>query len=210
MPLKSYLRNKLVWISAILIALIFKASSGYFSDSVKTFTEFKARNYAEGLIAYTLEDQLLDKISNSNFLIEKYNSDGYISYAYIDSYKINDIRNSAVLYMDKAIDKLNEHVDFEVIEIPFGYIFGTKYFLANGVRVPIYIEALANQDVEVKMDTISKGINTTIIEIYLDISIDIQVVIPFQSNVITTNTIIPLSMEIINNEIPYYLGDFLS
>ena len=88
-------------------------------------------------------------------------------------------------------------------------MFGSKYFLANGIKLPIHLEVLGNQDIEVEIDTISKGINTTILEIYLMIKVDIQVVIPFQSEIVSTETKIPLSIEILNNEIPYYLGDIL-
>ena len=209
MRLKSYLKSKFVWISAFVVMLIFRFSTGYFSDSVKAFTAFKIRNYSEGLIALSIEDELLDKIENSNFLVENYNSKGYVSYAYLDSYKINEIRNAAVLYLDDAIDDINLHTDFDKIEIPFGYIFGSKYFLANGIKLPIHLEVLGNQDIEVEIDTISKGINTAILEIYLMIKVDIQVVIPFQSEIVSTETKIPLSVEILNNEIPYYLGDIL-
>ena len=44
------------------------------------------------------------------------------------------------------------------------------------------------------------------IEINLFVAIDIQVVIPFQENITRTEVTIPLAIEIMNNDVPYYLG----
>lgn len=208
--MKLYLRNKIVWILAISIFLLYRAASGYFSKSIEIYTTSKVKNYAEGLIASCISDELFDELDGAKFFNEKYDSNGNISYAYIDSLKINKIRNDIIIYTDEAINLINEHSDFDKIEIPLGYLFGLKYFLADGIRIPISLEVIGNQDVELKMNTITEGINTTIIEVYLDISIDVQVVIPFQNKSTTTNTKIPLAIEVMNNEIPYYLGDIES
>lgn len=209
MVLKSYLKSKVVWILALAVFLIFRLTSGYFSQAVDIYTSSKVRNYSEGLIAQCIEEELIKELENADIFIENFDSNGNVSYAYVNSLLINKIRNNVIIYTDEAINLINAHQDFDRIEIPLGYFFGIKYFLADGVKIPIELEVIGNQDVELRMDTISKGINTTIIEIYLDISIDIQVVIPFQSKITTTTTQIPLAMEIMNNEIPYYLGDII-
>jgi len=184
-------------------------ASGYFSEAVESYTASIVKNYSEGLIADSVDDEILEDLEGANFFIESYDSTGKVSYAYVDSLKLNQIRNDVILYMDQAINLINDHSDFDYIEIPIGYIFGIKYFFSHGLRIPISLEVIGNQDVELKIDTVTKGINTTVIEIYLNISVDIQVVIPFQSELTTTSTSIPLAIEIMNNEIPYYLGDII-
>ena len=196
-----------MWIIAIVVCLLFRLTTGYFSQAVDIYTASKVRNYAEGLIAQCIEEELLKELEDTHLFVENIDSNGNISYAYIDSLKANRIRNKVVLYTDSAIGRINAHQDFDKIEIPLGYFFGIKYFLADGVKIPIELEVIGNQNIQLRTNTLSKGINTTIIEIYLDISIDIQVVIPFQSKITKTCTKIPLAMEIMNNEIPYYLGD---
>ena len=195
MGLKSYLRNKYIWVIGLGAILIWRLSSGYFSQAVEIYTDSKVRNYAEGLIAESIEERLLNELNDGNLFIENYDSNGNVSYAYIDSYKINKIRNDVILYTDEAINEINDHQDFGYIEVPLGYFFGIKYFLADGVRVPIDLEVIGNQDVELDMQTLSKGINTTIVQINLNIDIHIQVVIPFQSKITTTSTIIPLAKD---------------
>lgn len=203
------LKNKLVWILIAALIVVIKMASGYFSEAVSIYTASVVRNYSEGLIASAVEEEVLVDLEEVNFFNESYDSNGKVSYAYVDSLKLNQIRNDVIQYTDEAIALINDHSDFDYIEIPFGYIFGIKYFLTNGIRIPIRLEVIGNQDVEIKVDATTKGINTTIVEIYLDVSIDVQVVIPFQSELIVTKTKIPLTIEIMNNEIPYYLGDIM-
>ena len=54
------------------------------------------------------------------------------------------------------------------------------------------------------------GLNTTILEINLVVELSIRSVIPFQTDVINSKSSIPLALEILNNDIPYYLGDILN
>lgn len=207
--LSSLLKNKLLWLLVAAMIIVIKMASGYFSEAVAIHTASVVRNYSEGLIASAVEEEVLTDLEGANFFNESYDSNGKVSYAYVDSLKLNQVRNDVIQYTDEAISLINEHSDFEYIEIPFGYIFGIKYFLTDGIRIPIRLEVIGNQDVEIVVDTTTKGINTTIVEIYLDVSVDVQVVIPFQSELISTETKIPLTIEIMNNEIPYYLGDIM-
>lgn len=204
MHLKSYLKNKYIWILGLIALLLWRLASGYFSRAVEVFTESRVRNYAEELIATVVEDEILTQLDGIEIFKESYDSAGKVAYAYVDSLSINKIRNQVVQSTDLAISRINEHEDFGHIEIPLGYFFGIKYFLADGVRVPIRLEVIGNQDVEIKTDTISKGINTTIVEMYLEISVEVGVVIPFQSKITNTTTKIPLAMSIMNNEIPFF------
>lgn len=210
MVLKSWLKNKYVWIIIVVLILISRISVGYFSKTVKIYTTSKVRNYAEDLIAQCVEEKILKELESSDLFIENYDSNGKVSYAYVDSVKINKIRNNMILYTDQAIMEINKHQDFDSIQIPLSYLFGVKYFFAHNLRVPIQLEVIGNQNIELRMNTLSKGINTTIIELYLNVSIDIQVVIPLQSETTVTSCKIPLAIEVMNNEIPYYLGDFFN
>ena len=72
------------------------------------------------------------------------------------------------------------------------------------------MEVIGNQKIDIKSNIESYGLNTTILQIDLYVCLEIQSVIPFQSNKIVTETLIPLSLEIMNNDIPYYLGDLMN
>lgn len=207
--LSFYLGNKYLWIFLVIFFVIFKLGQSYFSTSVRSFTDSRIINYATELITKGVEQEVLSNISSDDYFVEHYDNNGKVSYAYLNTTKINEIRNLTSEYMVSSLDEINEHKNFDSINIPLGYFLGTSVFLANGIKIPINIEVVGNQSVDIDAKVLTQGINTTIIEIYLLISVNISVVIPFQTNVVNTETKIPLSLQIMNNEIPYYLGDLL-
>ena len=209
MLLKFFLKNKYIWLAAIIAAFLLRFSSGYFSNSVKIYTDSKIRNFANEVINESVRRELLTSTDFSDVLIENYDSNGKVSYAYLNSNKINQIKYKATEYVQSAIDIINNGDNFETIEIPLGYFFGSEYLLADGMKMPIKLKILGDEDIEILSDITSQGINTTIIQMYLNIKINIQVVIPFQSQMVVSESKIPICFEILNNEVPYYLGDIL-
>ena len=209
MHLKFFLKNKYIWLAALVAAFLFRFSSGYFSESVKIYTDSKIKNYANEVINESIRRELLSTTDFSDILIESYDAKGKVSYAYLNTSKINSIKYKSTEYVQSAIDQINDSQNFETIEIPLGYFLGSKYLLADGMKMPIKLKILGDEDIEVISDITNKGINTTIIQMYLYIKINIQVVIPFQSQMVISESKIPICFEILNNEVPYYLGDIL-
>ena len=209
MPLKFFLKNKYIWLAALIAAFLFRFSSGYFSESVRIYTDSKIKNYANEVINESIKKEMLTTTDFSDIIIEKYDTNGKVSYAYVNSNKINVIKYKTTEYVQTAIDQINDANNFDKIEIPLGYFFGSKYLLADGIKMPIKLKILGDEDIEIVSDVKTYGINTTIIQINLHIKINIQVVIPFQSQMVESESKIPICFEIINNEVPYYLGDIL-
>jgi sporulation protein YunB len=139
-----------------------------------------------------------------------YNENEKFSYSYLDVQILNYLRNNIAEYILECINEINDGDDFKSIELPLGYFFGRNYFLSNGIKVPIELEVIGHQDVFIEKNVETVGLNTTILEINLVVELSIRSVIPFQTDVIESITSIPLGLEILNNDIPYYLGDILN
>lgn len=209
MPLKFFLKNKYIWLAALVAAFLFRFSSGYFSESVRIYTDSKIKNYANEIINESIRREILTSTDFNDIFIENYDSSGKVSYAYLNANKLNQIKYKSTEYVQSAIDQINNASSFETIEIPLGYFFGSEYLLADGIKMPIKLKILGDEDIEIVSDITNKGINTTVIQMSLYIKINIQVVIPFQSQMVVSESKIPICFEIINNDVPYYLGDIL-
>ena len=209
--LKDYLKNNsILFIFALIAGFIGRMSVGYFSDAVKTYSESVIINYSRNIIDQGVTNGVIDDLNGESLVREVYDSSGKVSYAYLDARKINIIRTNVSKYVTEAIYIINNQDTFNSIEIPLGYFFGRNYFLSNGIKVPVELEVIGNQSIEIQSNVMSYGLNTTILQINLYVKLDIKSVIPFQTAKIVTETIIPLSLEIMNNDIPYYLGDILN
>lgn len=209
--LKNYLKkNKVLIALAIIIGFLCKFSIGYFSDAVTAYTDALIISYSNKVVDEGVSSGVIDLLDGKSLLNEVYDEKGKVSYAYLDVQILNYLRTNISKYVLECIDTINDGEDFESIEIPLGYFFGRNYFLSNGVKVPINLEVVGYQDVAIEKNVKTMGLNTTILEINLIIELNIRSVIPFQTNVLSTKASIPLALEILNNDIPYYLGDILN
>ena len=207
--------KKFVWRSSFLILfvllLIFagKFSMSYFSEAVSTYTESIIIGYATEVIDQGLQEGVIELLDGKSVLSESYDSTGKVTYATLDVKTINYIRNNISRYIASCIDIINEGERLKTIELPLGYFFSHNYFFSKGIRVPIALEVVGNQDVTIEKIIESYGLNTTILQINMVIALNIRSVIPFQTNVVQTKISVPIALEILNNDIPYYLGDIV-
>ena len=207
---KYLIKSKLTIVLALLLAFLCKFSMGYFSNAINAYTEALIISYSKEVIDKGVSTGIIDLLDGKSILNEVYDEKGKVSYAYLDVQILNYLRSNIAEYILKCINEINEGEDFKSIELPLGYFFGRNYFLSNGIKVPIHLEVIGYQDVFIEKKINTLGLNTTILEINLVVELNIRSVIPFQTDIINSKSSIPLALEILNNDIPYYLGDILN
>lgn len=94
-----------------------------------------------------------------------------------------------------------------IYEIPAGLITNNVILANVGGKIPIKFECLGSVEGNIISKTSSFGLNNVLINIYLNLSINTQVVVPDSSTIQNTQTEMPLFMYIINGKVPsYYYG----
>lgn len=208
--LKHYLRkSSLPFILALIIGFVGKMSMNYFSTAVSAYTESLIISYAREVVEQGVTEGIIELLDGKSILNEVYDEHGKVCYAYLDVKTLNHIRNNVSKYVTNCIETINQGEKIKSIELPLGYFFGRNYFLSNGIKIPIDLEVIGHQKVEFEKTVDSYGLNTTILQININVSLSIRSVIPFQANTIEATSSIPVALEIMNNDIPYYLGDII-
>lgn len=207
--------KKLAWLSSFFLLLIlFMVFAGrftlsYFSEAMNAYTESLIISYATKVIDKGINQGVVDLLDGKSVLNETCDSTGKVTYAYLDVKTINHLRNNISEYLTECVETINKGEEFSTVELPIGYFFGLNYFYSKGIRVPIDLEVIGNQDVSIEKKVESYGLNTMVLQINMLIRLNIQSVIPFQKKVVQTQISIPVAFEILNNDIPYYLGDLV-
>lgn len=199
-------KNSLYFIMALMLGVIMKFSMSYFSTAVEAYTESFIISYANDVIDEGVGKGVIEILDGQSVLKESYDSDGKVSFAYLDTKTINTLRNNISIYITDCIEIINNGKDFQSIELPLGYFFGRNYFLSDGVKVPINLEVVGHHTVDIEKSVESYGINTTIIQINLLVTISIKSVIPFQTKTYSLKSSIPVALQILNNDIPFFIG----
>lgn len=203
MHLKSFRINKLVILGILFLGFLIRFIIGYYSESVISHAEIEALNYAEQIIMDSITKDVIANLDNTELFIPEY-KDNKLIRMYLDTKKLNKIRNEVALYTDTVIEEINHSKNLNNVNVPLGYFFGLKTLLDLEINIPLSMEIIGNQNVQINYQAISKGINTTIIEFFINISVDMKLALPLKIIELTSETNIPLAYEIINNDVPYF------
>lgn len=90
------------------------------------------------------------------------------------------INNIATEITNRVIKRLKE-LENTNVEIPIGALTGSKFLSGSGPNVKISIMPLGTVNSEIKTEFHEEGINQTIYRIYLDITCEIKVLMPYKN-----------------------------
>ena len=98
----------------------------------------------------------------------------------------------------------------EYFYVPSGIVFKNTLFSLIGPKIPINLKIIGNVTSGVKTDVKEYGINNSVITVYVDIKVELMVILPFASDNIEIDNQIPISIRLIQGKIPeFYTGNLL-
>ena len=204
---------------------------------IVSFIEIKYFSYKSETI---LLDYSSNKITNIiNEIINESINNKIYRYKYNDIIKIdgqnnenitsidfdNEIVNS-MLYMvsDEILGKIKllesnnyDNLNLKYISsndkvyyVPYGVIYGSSILSNLGPKIPFKISLVGSTNNETKINIDEYGINSSKVEVVLNINFKMMVLLPFKSKEIVINKTIILDSKIIQGKVPDYYGGMFS
>lgn len=106
---------------------------------------------------------------------------------------------------DGAEDRAEQ--DPTLVEIPLGQVTGNTVLANLGPKVPVNFEYVGNVRTNVKRETEEFGINSSWVSLYVDVEVDVQIVIPFMTKTTTVQTEIYIDGGAIMGDVPEFYGE---
>ncbi|WP_174614173.1 sporulation protein YunB [Virgibacillus ihumii] len=115
-------------------------------------------------------------------------------------------------------ESLNEPIEYDgnaedlprkdptVVEIPLGQITGNAALANLGPKIPVNLDLAGSVRTDVVREVEPFGINNSLVTIYILVEADVQVVIPFTSEVEEVSTKIPIDSTVIMGQVPEFYG----
>lgn len=98
-----------------------------------------------------------------------------------------------------------------LIMIPSGVAFNNVLLSNLGPKIPIKLEMIGSVISGIETKVTNYGINNALIELYLTIEVNLNVILPFISKKETIKTSVPLALKMLKGRVPeYYLSGYLS
>lgn len=177
-----------------------------------------AKNKAINVISSIVNDSINEIIykKDLNIIDVNKNSSGDIVSLDFDNKKVNEIliisTNTILKNINEmeniSIEKLNEN--YLVYYIPMGVIHDIPSLTNIGPKIPFKFNIIGNVSSSSSNNIKEYGINSSLIEVNLNIDLNVQVILPFKIEVVNVSKSVLLDSKIIQGNIPEYYGGLFS
>ncbi|WP_127588683.1 sporulation protein YunB [Paenibacillus koleovorans] len=113
------------------------------------------------------------------------------------------IRSQAVETVQSALKGLGEMPE----HIPLGQAMDSAIIASFGPKIPIRLVPAGSVKVDLNTRQQNAGINMILVEVYIKISAEVSVIIPFDSKPEVMETEIPISYVLVVGDVPMYYMD---
>ncbi len=93
-----------------------------------------------------------------------------------------------------------------VYSVPLGVLFNNIFLSNIGPRIPVKIEYSGNVGLDVKTHVKSYGVNSALIEVYINVDVTQRTIIPFKSKEAHVTSEIPIIMRVVKGDVPNYIS----
>lgn len=197
--------RKIIVLSLILIIpiTILVMVDNYFDDKSSIYIEKEATTIISDIITESIKES--DIISSSNNLIKcSYTDEQKIESIYIDSSIVTKILTSVNSNLSVMLKEGIIEESIESIELPLGMLISKALFTTLGPNINIEVLPATLYKTDIVTDLVEYGINNSLFEVYLNIEIELETIIPLKQTTINYNTNILLSSVVVQGEVPYY------
>lgn len=201
----------LVFFNSVFMLIIFnKITKPILLDYATNKIELETKE----LITRTINNELNNNIEDYKNIFKMINNNEnetlLLDY---DTIKINKILNNITLNLIdnlKSIESSAFSNNNTIYYIPFGAItnLGTSNWI--GPQIPIKIMTSGNVESKIITDLKEYGINSLVLESYIDIDINTNILLPYTSGHINVNYKVPIIKKIIEGKIPSVYGGMYS
>ncbi len=197
-------RKKIRIVYAIVIVLLIKMSTAYFSDTIDVYITQKAKLYTSVSIERAIREEVLGKLNPDEIVTISNKSYGELAYISVNTDKLNEVLSSTMTVMNNQIMIYDSNTNYNNIKLPMSYLVLGGILNDIGPEINIKLTPIGSIRADIISDVKSYGINSSIIRLDLNIISEYQVLVPLRTKTITIENNIPLVIKTINGEVPKY------
>ena len=173
-------------------------------------------------------DEILKEGYDTNKLFDTVKSkDGVIETIDFNSNQVNKLLNMLTMKVQNNLTMLdngivedlginykniieNDHLNLKkgiILEVPVGTLFKNIILADLGPKISVKLHYLNDINSSRSTKIREYGINNALMEIYVNVEVNIKVLLPFISEKIVLMTSVPLAIKMVQGKIPTYYGN---
>lgn len=156
---------------------------------------------ARDVITARVNDAIMQILSEGN-----YEGDYFVTFQKADSGEITAISSNMARinsFTSHVLDKILADDDNAItVEIPIGNLTGVTLLMGRGPKLPVKITVLSSSAVEFSNSVVTAGINQTKHQIDLNVSVDMKLLLPWETKTDTVETHALIADTVIVGKVP--------
>ncbi len=116
-----------------------------------------------------------------------------------------ELPDSVIVSYDK--DDLKKGI---IYKIPTGIVFDNALLSNIGPRIPVKFSLIGSVTSNINTKITNYGINNALIEVYVDLTVELEVILPLMTDNVKVTSSIPIAIKLIQGNIPEYYGNGLN
>lgn len=189
--------------SLLLVAVIFGLLLVVFRiryhDAIRNLAETQVKNATSDLINDAIDRQIdLGNIHYDRIVYFEKDLDGRITALKTNMTEVNRLKTAILNLINDEILAL----DTTDITIPIGSLFLPEFFSGRGAGIPIQILSICNSDASFQSYFSEAGINQTLQQLTMDVSVDVSVLVLGKAESFTVSSQVVVAETIIVGQVP--------
>lgn len=181
---------------AILLLVLFRVK---FNDSIRSLAETQVKNTTSDLINDAIDSQIeKGNIQYDRMVYFEKDLDGRITALKTNMSEVNRLKTDILNLINDEILALSTND----LGIPLGSLFLPELFAGRGPSIPVQILSIRNSDASFSSDFTEAGINQTLQQMNMHVSVDVTVLVLGQSNSFTISSQVVVAETIIVGDVP--------
>ncbi|MBL0387399.1 sporulation protein YunB [Tumebacillus sp. ITR2] len=207
MAMKVGRRKRLNWrlvLFLVLVMIVFSSVQTiyYYETSMRPHLELAAEKYAEQYAVKAINDSISKKIASVadyNLLMNfREGPNGKVSAGYFNMQEATRLQAQVTDYIQGELSHSKE----EEISLPLGVVYESSILAALGPDIPIKIRPITIAKSQVGYETRNAGINQTVHVLYLDLTVEETIVVPFSTHPNAVSTRVPIAYLVMVGDVP--------
>ncbi len=199
--MRDFLRRgfRILCLLIVIAVVLFTLFRIRYRDVIRTLSETQVRNSTSDLINKAIDRQ----IESGNILYERIvyfekDLDGRITALKTNMSEVNRLKTDILSIINDEILAL----DTSDIGIPLGSLIFPEFLSGRGPTIPIHILSIRNSDATFHSNFIEAGINQTLQQLTMDVSVDVAILVLGSTEVFTVSSQVVVAETIIVGQVP--------
>lgn len=199
MPKAIRVVRRLVFLAAVILIAVLSLFRIRYRDAMEELAQTQVRNVTSDLINDAIDQQIdSGNIQYDRIVYFEKDLNGEITALKTNISEVNRLKTDILNLINDEILAL----DTSDISVPIGSLMLPELFSGKGLGIPVHILSIRNSDASFQSDFSEAGINQTVHQLTMNVSVDVSVLVLGQTESFTVSSQVVVAETIIVGEVP--------